>query len=177
MIPETQNEDPIKELKEFVFSDAIKKDKQSDVSNRQKSLEWYLKFLYEGSDVTNKYHTDIIKQAQFGLIVFMAIFSLTTAFICFMSGYVIIKNNTEYNYIIPLIVSSLVDLISAIMINVMNNLMQSRDKFFMESINSDKLSKMIGLVQNMDVSDSESKNKMIEKLIDNYCDNVNKIDK
>ena len=177
MALETQNEDPIKELRDIAFGDIIKKDKLSDVSNRQKSLEWYLKFLYEGSDVTNKYHADIIKQAQIGLIVFIVVFSATTAFICFMSGYVIIKNNAEYNCIIPLIVSSIVDLISAVMINVMNKLMQSRDKFFMESINYDKLSKMIGLVQNMDWSDSEPKNKMIEKLIDNYCSDINKTNK
>lgn len=58
---ESQDENPIDELKKSVFGNEIKKDKQSDVSNNQKSLDEYLKFLYGGSNATNKYHSDIIK--------------------------------------------------------------------------------------------------------------------
>lgn len=174
---ESQDENPIDELKKSVFGNEIKKDKQSDVSNNQKSLDEYLKFLYGGSNATNKYHSDIIKQAQIGLMVFLVICSVVTLFVCCMCGYIVMSNSFEDTNIISIIVAALIDITSAIMVKTMGKLMQSRDKFFMESINSDRLSKMIGLVQNMNEEDSEAKNKMIEKLIDHYCSDIGSLNK
>lgn len=165
--------DPLMNFESIVFDNAVSKDENINIQNQQINLNRYFDFLYNGSTATNQYHADIINQAKRGLVVFMVVFSVITSFICFMVGYVIITGNNNLEQTLTLIASSLSEILSAYMIKTMENLMKSRDKFFMESINSDKLSKMIGLVQNMRKEDGEDKNKMIEKLINNYCENVN----
>lgn len=165
--------DPLMNFESIVFDNAVSKDENINIQNQQINLNRYFDFLYNGSTTTNQYHADIINQAKKGLVFFMVVFSVVTSFICFMVGYVIITGNNNLEQTLTLLASALSEFLSAYMVTTMENLMKSRDKFFMESINSDKLSKMIGFVQNMSKEDSEAKNKMIEKLIDDYCENVN----
>lgn len=172
----SDNNSPLSKMKAEVFQATAQKDISLSVSKEQNLNEdskEYLSFLYNGSQINSKYHENSIKLAENVIRISMAIFVIVTVFTCFIIGYSVMKSNLEAaKTIIPLVSSAFIDSLSAILIRIMKGLIQSKDKFFEESIKSEETSKIIGLVKTM--KDGKSKNEMIAELVSNYCNNQKK---
>lgn len=165
------NNEVIEKIRNITFNEPIKKDKSIDTSyQNQEIIKDYMNFIYNGSDITQKYNVDIIKQCQRALTCFIGLFLLIAIFLCVIIGYELItkKDILSIKTLIPLIIGGFSELFTAIMIKVIKKLLESRDQFFYANYESEHLSKIIGLIQTM--PEGDSKNQMIEKIVDNFCE-------
>lgn len=162
------NKDIFSEYRTQIFSAKNKKDiTVDDSSEAQSTISAYMKFIIDGSKVTQSYHFSIMKQAQSLITLFSVIFFLVTIFICIMVGYIIISNNYQAATLIPLLTGLATDIFSGSLILVMKSLMKSRDDFFKENVKAEHFSKIIGLINTL----QEDKDRLpfIKTIIDDYC--------
>lgn len=162
--------DNLKEqIKKEVFSNNTENDSSISVINQQKDVD-YLKYLFEGnSSINQQYHINAIKTVQAVLKWSMVIFFLVTLFICFLATFMIAKNYIDsIEKTIPLIITGFADFLSVTIIYIMKSLLKSKDKYFEANDENERLIKIIGLIHTMKEGDT-SKNKMIEKLVNNFC--------
>lgn len=164
----SNNSEVFKNYKTKIFNTEYTKDNAVDNSSQaQTAISEYMHFVYNGSEITRYYHFNIMKQAQLLLVVFTALFSITTIFILIMIGVIIISKNYNSVTMIPLLAGLATDIFSATLILVMQNLLKSRDVFFRENIKAEHFSKIIGLIQTIE-KDSDKK-EFIKTIVDNYC--------
>lgn len=149
-----------------IFSGKNKKDLAVDDSSaKQQRMGDFLGFNYNGSVVTQQYHMSILKQAQRLTALFSIIFSFVTVFICGMVAVIILRGD-DAKLLIPLIVSAVVDLLTGVLIVVMQNLAKSRDAFFQQSVKADYFAKVIGMIHQID---SESARlPLVQGVLDSY---------
>lgn len=165
---EKKEEEYLEPFLPMIFSGKMAKDRSLDASaNMQKRTDDYLRFVYNGSDTTREYHESVLKQALLLTVVFTWVFCIVTAFICVMAGIIILSGKYDAKLLIPLLVSALTDVISGILIGVMQKLQKSRDDFFKEITRSEHFGKIIGLIQT--IKTDKDKLPFIEKIIDGYC--------
>ena len=164
-----ENYDVFDDYIDEIFQTSNTKDTSVDNSEQIQYVfkERYLDFLYNGSETTQKYHMQILSQAQKLLFMFSILFVCVTGFIALMVLILIILNIEYTKFLVPLIISGFTDFISGILVIVMNKLFKSRDEYFEKNIISEHFSKIIGLIQTM--KNEDDKTKMIEKIVDDYC--------
>lgn len=167
----SENKESIQKLKHEVFNDnPTVQDNTISVATQQQDAE-FLKHLYNGSPINQNYHNNIINTTQNILIGSIIIFIIVTFFICFLIGWMVIKNDVDtLEKSIPLISACFVDLLSAFIVFVIKQLMKSKDKYFDKNDENEKLTKIIGLIQS--VKEDTEKNNMIDKLVSSYCSNI-----
>lgn len=167
-----ENNESIQGLRDKVFNGTSEQDDTISVIAQQKDAD-YFKYLYNGSSINQSYHKNIIKATQRILICSIIIFILVTVFICFLIGWMVIKNDVlTLEKSVPLISACFVDLLSVFIVFIIKQLMKSKDKYFDKNDESEKLTKIIGLIQS--VKDDTSRNKLIDKMVSNYCSNLKK---
>lgn len=153
-----------------IFSKENAKDKSVDSAHQtQTILAEYMQFIYNGSEITRSYHFSIMKQAQILLVVFTALFTLSTLFLLTVIGIIIFTMVSFSEFLIPLISGAITDIFSGILILVMKNLLKSRDDYFKESVKSEHFSKIVGLIQT--IKSEDEKTKLINIIIEDYCGN------
>lgn len=155
--------------KVFETDDQNHIDKNLGVNGNQTDLEaLYANFLYNGSDTNKDYHKNAIKTADLVLKIAMLIFLCVTIFMCVIVGILAFKKDVSVTQILlPVISSSIVDILSVTIIWAMKKWLESKNSYFEESIKGEELIKMIGLIRSM--PEGNPKNNMIEKLVDNFC--------
>lgn len=162
---------PIEKMRNTVFQvgNQNNTDKNLEVNGNQTDLETlYANFLYNGSDTNKNYHNNAIKTADLVLKVAMGVFVVATIYMCCIIGVLIFnKDFSVMQMLLPVISSSVVDVLSATIIWTMKKWLESKNTYFEESIKGEELSKIIGLIRSM--PEGDSKNHMIEKLVDNFC--------
>ena len=156
-----------------VFQAENKKDITIDTTNKSQKpsqdVKNFFNFLYKGSSTTRDYHYNVMNLAKVWVWIFVGVFSITAIFICVMCLILVLYHIDKLEFVLPVIIAGFVDILSAIMINVMNKLIKSRDVYFSENNKSEHFSKILAMIQLLESEDNKAK--MIEKIVDDYCGN------
>lgn len=166
-----------------VFDKQNKKDNSIDNSVlNQKINKDFLSFLYDGSEITRKYHFSIMEQAQGMLKMFSILFVVVTSVVLsiavgFFVFIFIFKSSSTFTDYFPIFIGGIVDLFVAILIVVINKLLKSRDKFFKKNVESERFGKIMGLV--FSIKEEKEREKLIKEVVRCYfkADNKNEENK
>lgn len=165
------NNNLFNDVKSKVFNQSLSEDSSVSVINEQQEAE-LVKYSPEFSVVDN-YHLDAIKTVKNVLKWAMIIFSVVTAFLCFVVCIIIFKKDLSfYQEIIPVTSSCFIDFLSATIIYVMKSLLKSKDAYFNNASKSEELSKIMALIER--TSDESTKNEMLKNLTNAFCQKYSK---
>lgn len=155
------------DVKHSVFEKPIKKNDDVQVKS---SLDNINDFLLNGSTINQKYHDTEIKQAQVIIKWAMIIFSVVTAALIVMIFYILLKKDDHVaKELIPVISATVIDLMTIVIMKIMQSFINSKNDYFKQSAKAEEQTKVICLIRT--VEDSDKRNEMIGKIIENYCQN------